>query len=208
MDTNNASIADALWGAAGGLAGLAALRLYWKIASALPGEDPRARLRKGAKKEMGERDVAAQQRQRRAEMAAAEEAPGDWDEEHAPLFPKTPPRYRVPWLYGPAMGAAYGFLFGPSSGRDLSGGLVFGAGVWLLGDELLLPLLGRHQGQAQTPLKQHTHRLGAHLVYGAATAAATQALYRLVQPPTRRQRAARTLKAAWKSLKGRLTFSK
>jgi uncharacterized membrane protein YagU involved in acid resistance len=56
------------------------------------------------------------------------------------------------------------------------GGGIFGAGLWLIGDELIVPLLGVQRGPTAVSFTQHLNRLGAHLFYGWSTAAITRAL--------------------------------
>jgi hypothetical protein len=58
----------------------------------------------------------------------------------------------------------------------VKGGLAVGVGLWLLGDELVMPLLGLTGGPTAYPAAVHVHGFGAHLAYGLATSAATQAL--------------------------------
>lgn len=60
------------------------------------------------------------------------------------------------------------------------GGLASGTGLWLLADELVVPLLSLAKGPTATPLPEHTHSLGAHLAYGVATSGTTQLLRRLI----------------------------
>jgi hypothetical protein len=88
--------------------------------------------------------------------------------------------YLVHWVYGMLQGGVYGALSGRGPGLDLRGGALFGANLWLFGDEVLVPLLGLQSGPAEASTAQHLNRLGAHLFYGAGTAAVTQLLKRLV----------------------------
>lgn len=86
---------------------------------------------------------------------------------------------RLHWAQGMAMGGLYGLFRGDRrEGMDLAGGLLFGAGVWLAADELAVPLLGLSRGPTAHDPAEHLQGLGAHLVYGAATSIAAQALSR------------------------------
>jgi hypothetical protein len=78
--------------------------------------------------------------------------------------------------YGAKMGALYAMLRGPTNGHDLPFGLVYAMAVWLLCDELLLPLLGLANPPAGQPRLNHLDQAGAHAVYGVTLAAVTQAL--------------------------------
>lgn len=88
---------------------------------------------------------------------------------------------RLHWAQGMAMGSLYGLVRGNRrNGVDLTGGLTFGAAVWLAADEVAVPVLGLSEGPGAQPARVHLEGLAAHLVYGAATAAAHQILSRVV----------------------------
>ena len=87
------------------------------------------------------------------------------------------------WVYGIFQGGLYGAARASNSGSkglDLSGGAAHGFGLWLLGDEVTVPLLGLQEGPTAVSPVGHINRLGAHLAYGLATAAATQLLRRIL----------------------------
>jgi hypothetical protein len=77
-------------------------------------------------------------------------------------------------------GAGWGALFGVLAPRVpapvVAAGAAWGAVVWLLGDELLVPLLGWARGPTHYPASAHAKALASHLVYGAATDAGYRAL--------------------------------
>lgn len=52
-------------------------------------------------------------------------------------------------------------------------------GLWLFGDELGVALLGLTKGPTAYPPVLHVNSLLAHVAYGLASAATTQALHRL-----------------------------
>jgi hypothetical protein len=74
-----------------------------------------------------------------------------------------------------ATGAAFGALYGVVAGRlgfsALLGGALFGAAVWLVNDEALVPALGLSRPPWDYPASAHAKALASHLVYGAATGA-------------------------------------
>jgi uncharacterized membrane protein YagU involved in acid resistance len=86
----------------------------------------------------------------------------------------------VHWGYGILLGGLYGALRSRAEGPDLLGGLGYGTAAWLLGDEIMVPMLGLARGPTAHPWSDHAMALGAHLAYGAATSTATQALKRLM----------------------------
>lgn len=194
----------ALFGIAGGMAGLAAMRLYWRAATVLRGEDPRGLTAEGPPRALDEVSVVGRQHQEGESSTAAvgrkayEEATG----EEPDRAQKTWLSYGVHWSYGLLMAGGYGALRGRQDGLDVPGGLAFGTGLWLLGDELVVPLLGLAEGPTAYPAAQHAHRLGAHLAYGAATAAAAQVLHSLLRPrpASRLPRRATAVFLKWKLL--------
>ncbi len=74
-----------------------------------------------------------------------------------------------------ATGAAFGALFGVLAPRiplpALVAGAIYGAAVWLLSDETLVPALGLSRRPWDYPASTHAKSLAAHLVYGATTGA-------------------------------------
>lgn len=87
------------------------------------------------------------------------------------------------WGYGMLQGGLYGATRAANStdkGLDVAGGASFGLGLWLLGDEVAVPMLGLQGGPTSVSPTTHINRLGAHLVYGVATAVTTQLLHRIL----------------------------
>jgi hypothetical protein len=83
----------------------------------------------------------------------------------------------VHYGYGIACGAVYGVLHRriPVVGKLL--GLGFGLGLFLFGDELLVPALKLGAPPQKTPLATHLGALAAHFTYGGAT----EGSYRLLR---------------------------
>jgi hypothetical protein len=98
--------------------------------------------------------------------------------------PSAPVRRRmgtaVHWGYGMAVGGLYGALSPRAGDAEVAMGAGYGAALWLLGDELAVPLLGLSKGPTGVPGRVHAEALGAHLVYGMTTSAAVRALRRFV----------------------------
>src|SRR5688500_7740388 len=70
--------------------------------------------------------------------------------------------------FGAAMGALYG-AYVARQRRD-STGIGFGLAVWLLADEIAMPLLGLSESTLRRPLEKRLQSIGAHLVFGMTTA--------------------------------------
>jgi hypothetical protein len=88
------------------------------------------------------------------------------------------------WGYGILQGGLYGAARATNgSGKgllDWRGGATHGVGLWLMGDEITVPMLGLQEGPTAVSPVGHINRLGAHLAYGLATAATTQILRRIL----------------------------
>lgn len=86
--------------------------------------------------------------------------------------------YGVHWTFGMLMGGVYGALrAGKRTGpADLAVGMAFGAGLWAVADEVVVPLLGLQEGPTAASKTQHGNRLAAHLLYGAGLALGTAAM--------------------------------
>jgi hypothetical protein len=81
--------------------------------------------------------------------------------------------------YGLVAAALYGVIRGGHDrgvARAVLGGALFGAGLWLLGDELAAPLLGLSDNPTRYPVTSHLQSLAQHLGFGVATAATTGVL--------------------------------
>ncbi len=75
----------------------------------------------------------------------------------------------VHYAYGTAWGAAFALAARALAPRPLAGGLAFGAALWVVSDELLVPLLRFSRAPARYPPTSHAKGLASHLVYGMAT---------------------------------------
>jgi hypothetical protein len=75
----------------------------------------------------------------------------------------------VHYGYGSVVGALYGGLAEllPITAAGL--GLPFGFALWLLGDEIAVPVLGLGKRPTEYPPEVHADALAAHFMYGATT---------------------------------------
>ena len=76
---------------------------------------------------------------------------------------------------GGLAGAAYNVWRGGSA-TTLRSGVLFGAILWVVGEELAMPLLGINNPPGAYTARMHAHSLGEHLCYGAGTALASRFL--------------------------------
>ena len=74
----------------------------------------------------------------------------------------------VHYGFGASMGALYGALNYKRHNETLASGLSFGVVVWLVADNVLVPLMGLAKPPTETTIRTHLYALGSHLVYGAS----------------------------------------
>lgn len=77
----------------------------------------------------------------------------------------------VHYAFGGAVGAMYGAAAASKPDVTAWGGLPFGATVWLIADEMGVPLTGLSKPPTEYPLSDHASAFASHLVYGAVTEA-------------------------------------
>lgn len=75
----------------------------------------------------------------------------------------------VHYTFGTLNGAVYGALAEASPGITAARGVLFGAGLWLIADEVAVPALGLSKSPAAYPPSTHLYSLTSHLVYGFTT---------------------------------------
>lgn len=93
---------------------------------------------------------------------------------------KEPAGTAVHYAFGTMTGGLYGALAEVTPQVTTAAGLPFGAGFWLLADEITVPLLGLSKGPAAYPVSTHAYSLASHLVYGLTTELSRRALRRVM----------------------------
>lgn len=72
-----------------------------------------------------------------------------------------------------AMGATSGGIYGAVAevlpATTVGAGLPFGAAVWLVADEAVVPALGLSKLPTEYPISTHVYAIASHLVYGLTT---------------------------------------
>jgi hypothetical protein len=169
-------------GAGGGVAGILAMRYYWKAVTAITGGDPRKASGPAAKHPPQPLDhvslIGKHHQQGESSTAAAGRILYTALTGKPPQSAetKTVLSYVVDWVISLGAAGAYGAWRGSARFPDVPGGLVLGVGLWLGGDEAVMPLTGLTAGPTAYTPALHAHALGAHLAYGLASSAAAQAL--------------------------------
>lgn len=86
----------------------------------------------------------------------------------------------VHYAFGGAVGAIYGAAASQNDQVATWGGVPFGATVWLIADEMGVPLSGLSKSPTAYPLTSHASAFATHLVYGATTEAVRRLLVRFL----------------------------
>lgn len=75
----------------------------------------------------------------------------------------------VHYLFGASTGALYGLASELMPEVSVGAGLPFGAAVWLVADEGLVPALGLSKWPTEYSVSKQAYALASHLVYGVTT---------------------------------------
>jgi putative membrane protein len=75
----------------------------------------------------------------------------------------------IHYAFGVGTGGIYGAIAELKPGTTAGAGLPFGAAVWLIADEIIVPALGLSKPPTDYPLSTHAYSIASHLVYGLTT---------------------------------------
>ena len=75
------------------------------------------------------------------------------------------------YAFGAATGAIYGAVTRADADAAFTRGATFGAAVWLLADEIAMPLLGLSRPTTERSFERHLQSLTTHLVFGTVAEA-------------------------------------
>jgi putative membrane protein len=89
---------------------------------------------------------------------------------------KEPAGTAIHYGFSLVTGGIYGVTTELEPEAAVGAGAPFGAAVWLLADEITVPLAGLSKGPTAYPLSKHAYSLASHLVYGVATEATRRAV--------------------------------
>ena len=84
------------------------------------------------------------------------------------------------YAFGASTGAVYGAMAELAPGVTAGSGLMFGAAVWVVADEAIVPALGLSKPPTEYPLSVHAYALSAHLVYGLTAEITRRAVRRFI----------------------------
>jgi uncharacterized membrane protein YagU involved in acid resistance len=86
----------------------------------------------------------------------------------------------VHYAMGAGSGLAYGIAAEVEPHSTIGMGMPFGASVWLIADEGIVPASGLSRSPAEYPLSTHFYGLASHLVYGLTTELIRRGLRRIL----------------------------
>jgi putative membrane protein len=75
----------------------------------------------------------------------------------------------IHYAFGVATGCLYGAMAELKPATTTGAGLPFGAAVWLIADEIIVPALGLSKPPTKYPPSTHAYSIASHLVYGLTT---------------------------------------
>jgi hypothetical protein len=84
------------------------------------------------------------------------------------------------YAMGVTSGAMYGALAEVVPAATVAEGLPFGAAVWLIADEALVPAIGLSRKPSEYPASIHAYAFTSHLVYGLTTELVRRAVRRVL----------------------------
>jgi uncharacterized membrane protein YagU involved in acid resistance len=155
------AIKGLLSGLVAGAVASAAMDTYWAVAAGIPGDRPEQKPKgpdSGQVKREPSTQIIADQI---SKLLTGREVP----KEDKPIA-------GIAVHYG--TGILYGGLYGLVAARrprmGLIAGIFYGVAIWLLLDEIALRALDLAPDPEKVPISDHVKALGAHVVYGAATA--------------------------------------
>lgn len=93
---------------------------------------------------------------------------------------KEPAGIAVHYAMGATSGLIYGIAAEVASVTTVGLGLPFGAAVWLVADDIVVPALGLAKPATEYPLSTHAYALSSHLVYGLTTDLVRQGVRKLL----------------------------
>ena len=73
------------------------------------------------------------------------------------------------YAYGVSMGGLYGAAAELAPQVTVGAGALYGAGIWVVADEGVVPALGLSKSATEYPISIHAYALASHLVYGLTT---------------------------------------
>lgn len=170
-DRHQNPIKGAVCGIVAGAAASAVMDVYWKIVKGRLGDRPE-------QKPKGKND--GQEEEQPSTQVIADRLSQALTGEEIPKKDKAVAGIGVHYATGLLFGALFGLAAAMRPRLRIMSGLLYGAAIWAVLDEVALRLLGIAPDADKVPPIEHAQALGAHLVYGSSTAIFTRLLLKLL----------------------------
>lgn len=85
----------------------------------------------------------------------------------------------IHWGYGILWGGLFGALRNRAPGVGSAGGVIYGLGLWLIGDELMMPVLKLAPPSTEFPWQNHARAITNHVAYGTTLGLTDRVLRKL-----------------------------
>ncbi len=82
----------------------------------------------------------------------------------------------VHYTFGLASGLLYGAISEAAPATGMAGGALFGASLWLVADEAMVPALGLSRPPTEYPASTHVYAFASHIVFGVTLEGARRAI--------------------------------
>ncbi len=155
-------------GIVAGAVASAAMDQYWNLVGNIPGDRPEQKPKKGDN----------QQKDEPSTQIIADKVSKAVSGKEVPKKDKAAAGVGVHYLTGVTFGALFGIVAALRPRTGLFAGLFYGVLIWLFLDEMMLRALNIAPDPRKVPAEKHVEALGAHLVYGSATAIVAKLLLR------------------------------
>lgn len=114
-------------------------------------------------------DKSNEKKEEPANVKAAEEISEAVFDHKLTKAEKKPAGKAMHYAMGGGSGLIYGIAAELAPVTSVGVGLPFGAAVWLIADDVVVPALGLSKPATEFPLSTHAYALSSHLVYGLTT---------------------------------------
>ena len=168
---NQNPIKGAFCGLAAGAGASAVMDVYWMIVREVPGDRPE-------QKPKGKND--GQDEGLPSTQIIADKVSEALTGKKVPKKDKAKAGVGVHYATGLICGAPFGIAAALRPRLGIVGGLLYGAAIWALLDEIALRALDMAPDAEKVPNSEHVQALGAHLVFGSSMALLTRLLLRLL----------------------------
>ena len=146
----------AVAGIVGGIVGTVVMGGFQALLSSLAEEEKKSKEKKKKEDEP-------------ANVKAAEAISENVFGHHLTKSEKEPAGEAMHWAMGAGSGLIYGIASEVAPASTVGFGVPFGAAVWLIADDIVVPALGLSKPVTEYPLSTHAYALSSHLVYGITT---------------------------------------